>query len=281
MDNSAIKVIAIDLDGTLLNKQNQVSQANRQAVALARERGLLVVPATGRLYCESKFAIDAIGGCEYSLHCNGSAVLNHKTGAPVSLNTLPPSLADRAMARLDGYNVLYQVYIDDAGCCAKRFYHHFTDQIFNAIYVKMFRDTQLWMEDPRAEIARQRRKVFKFYIPNKDRALLERIKADMTALPGLDATFSSRYSLEVFMAGMDKENGISRLLEHLGMSFENLMMIGDSENDLKAIRAAGIGVAMGNADDYVKAGADFVSLDRGESGVAHAINTLLLLPAGL
>ena len=281
MNSGNIKAIAIDLDGTLLNKQNEVSDRNRRAVARARELGLLVIPCTGRLYCESKFAIDAIDGCEYSLHCNGSAVLNHKTGSPVSLNTLSPELADRAIAQLDSYNVLYQIYVDDADCCAKRFYKDFDERIFNAVYARMFRDTQLWMDDPRSEIAAQGLRVFKFYIPNKDHDLLERIKNEMKAIPGLDATFSSMYSLEVFMAGMDKENGLARLLEHLGLTFENLMMIGDSENDLKAIRAAGIGVAMGNALDFIKEGADFVTLDRGESGVAHAIEQIIFKPAGI
>ena len=98
----------------------------------------------------------------------------------------------------------------------------------------------------------------------------------MIALPGFDSTYSSYYSLEVFQAGMDKRNGLSKLLEHLGYGFENLMMIGDSENDLRAIQAAGIGVAMENALDFIKEKADYVTLDRNNSGVAHAIHKFLL-----
>lgn len=271
-----IKVLAIDLDGTLLNKQNAVTPENIEAIRLAKEKGIEVVPSTGRLLCESRFAIEAIGGCNYSLHCNGSVIYDHRAAKPIYLSAFPQELARRAVRHLEKHNVLYQVYVDDASCCPKRFYNNFTGEIFNAVYVEMFRDTQLWMENVEAEIEQNNFKSIKYYIPNKDHDLLERIKEEMIALPGFDSTYSSYYSLEVFQAGMDKRNGLSKLLEHLGYGFENLMMIGDSENDLRAIQAAAIGVAMDNALDFIKAEADFVTLDRNNSGVAHAIHKFLL-----
>jgi len=73
-----IKVVAIDLDGTLLNKQNAVTPENVEAIRLAKEKGIEVVPSTGRLLCESRFALEAIGGCNYSLHCNGSIIWDHR-----------------------------------------------------------------------------------------------------------------------------------------------------------------------------------------------------------
>lgn len=271
-----IKVIAIDLDGTLLNSKNAVSDENIEAIRLARQRGIEVVPSTGRLLCESRFALEAIGGCNYSLHCNGSIIWDHRAEKAIYLAALPKAQAREAVERLERRNVLYQVYVNDASCCPKRFYDRFNEEIFNPTYVKMFRDTQLWMDNVADEIDRNDYQSIKYYIPNRDHALLESIKEEMTALPEFESTFSSYYSLEVFQAGMDKLNGLTRLLEHMGLGFENLMMIGDSENDLRAIRTAGVGVAMGNALDCIKEGADFVTLDHDHSGVAHAIHKLLL-----
>ncbi len=271
-----IKVLAIDLDGTLLNSKNAVSPENIEAIRLARQKGIEVVPSTGRLLCESRFALEAIGGCNYSLHCNGSVIWDHRAAKAIYLSAFAPATARQAVERLESHNVLYQVYVNDASCCPKRFYDRFNSEIFNPTYVEMFRDTQLWMENVADEIEQGGWQSIKYYIPNRDHALLERIKEEMTALPGFDSTFSSYYSLEVFQAGMDKWNGLSKLLEHLGLGFENLMMIGDSENDLRAIQAAGVGVAMENALDFIKAGADFVTLDHDHSGVAHAIHKFLL-----
>ncbi len=271
-----IKVIAIDLDGTLLNKQNEVTPENIEAIRRAREKGIEVVPSTGRLLCESRFAIEAIGGCNYSLHCNGSVIYDHRAQRPIYLSSFDPELAREAVRRLEKYNVLYQVYVDDASCCPKRFYEKFNDEIFNATYVKMFRDTQVWMDDVLTEIDQNQYKSIKYYIPNQDHELLGRIKEEMIALPGFDSTFSSYYSLEVFQSGMDKLNGLTKLLEHLNLGWENMMMIGDSENDLRAIQAAKVGVAMGNAEDFIKRAADYVTLDRNHSGVAHAIHQFLL-----
>jgi len=271
-----IKVIVIDLDGTLLNKRNEVTPENIEAIRKAREKGIEVVPSTGRLLCESRFAIEAIGGCNYSLHCNGSVIYDHRAKKPIYLSAFQPELAREAVRRLEKYDILYQVYVDDASCCPKRFYNRFNEEIFNATYVKMFRDTQLWMDDVLTEIDQNNYKSIKYYIPNRDHELLGRIKEEMVALPGFDSTYSSHYSLEVFQAGMDKLNGLTKLLEHLDLGWENIMMIGDSENDLRAIQAAKIGVAMGNAEDFIKEAADFVTLDRNHSGVAHAINKFLL-----
>lgn len=271
-----IRVLAIDLDGTLLNKQNEVTDENIKAIQKAREKGIEVVPSTGRLLCESRFALEAIGGCRYSLHCNGSVIYDHRAQRPIFLSAFDRELAAEAVRRLEKHNVLYQVYVDDASCCPKRFYNDFTQEVFNAIYVKMFRDTQIWMDDVAEEIDRSGYHSIKYYVPNRNHELLEQIKQEMATFPGFDAVFSSHYSLEIFQSGMDKLNGLSKLLEHLGYGFENLMMIGDSENDLRAIEAAGIGVAMDNAEDFVKEAADYVTLDRNNSGVAHAIHKFLL-----
>lgn len=271
-----LKILAIDLDGTLLNKQNQVTPENIEAIRQARARGIEVVPCTGRLLCESRFAIEAIGGCRYSMHCNGSVVWDHRANRPVFLSAFAPALAQDIIRRLEAANVLFQVYVDDADCCPTRFRDQFTSEIFNATYARIFKDKQLWMDDVGAGIEKCGLKVLKFYIPNRDHDLLVRMKAEMTSLPGVDATYSSHYSLELFQAGMDKLNGLTKLLEHLGLGFENLMMIGDSENDLRAIRAARVGVCMENGQDFVREAADYVTLDRNHSGVAHAIEKYLL-----
>ena len=271
-----IKVLAIDLDGTLLNKKNEVTPASIEAIRLARQKGIEVVPSTGRLLCESRFAIDAIGGCNYSLHCNGSTAWDHRASKPVFVSAFPKERAQEAIRRLDRHNILYQVYVDNASCCPKRFYGDFTSKIFNQTYVDMFRDTQLWMDDPAEEIFQRGLQVMKYYVPNRDHDLLAAIKEEMLSLEGFESTFSSHYSVEIFQAGMDKYNGLTKLLDHLGVGFENLMMIGDSENDLRAIEAAAIGVAMGNGQDFVKEAADYVAPDHNHDGVAHAIRKFLL-----
>lgn len=271
-----IKVLAIDLDGTLLNKDNQVLPESIEAIRLAREKGIEVVPSTGRLLCESRFAIEAIGGCNYSLHCNGSTVWDHRAGKPLFLSAFSDRRSREAIRRLERYNILYQAYTEDASCCPKRFYGDFTDKILNKTYVEMFRDTQLWMDDLAEEISARGMQVVKYYVPNRDRALLERLKEEMSSLEGFESTFSSNHSLEIFQEGTDKYNGLSKLLGHLGLGFENLMMIGDSENDLRAIEGAAIGVAMANGQDFVRRAADYVAPDHNRNGVAHAIRKFLL-----
>ena len=269
-----IKLLAMDLDGTLLTTANCVPSANAFAVQQARRMGVTIAICTGRAQCEAEFAAVQVGGCDYIITCNGSMLFDNINRHYLSFNIIPYSLVDQVLAILDSYDVFYQVYVDDAVCCPAK---HFDD--FAKAYIDMFHDSQIPLEDPRRDIPAKGLDVTKFYIPNWDTRLLADIRRRIQKIPDLEVTASSDYSVEIFQAGMDKITALRKLVDHLGITFDNVMMIGDSENDYQAVRAAKYGVAMDNSPDFLKNAARFVSLSHDDCGVAYAIDKLILTPA--
>ena len=110
------------------------------------------------------------------------------------------------------------------------------------------------------------------------RTLADEVEERMAAqfMPRIDVYHSAPFFIEAMPVGVNKGESLAILLEKLGMTAENLMACGDSGNDLAMIKLAGIGVAMGNAEDYVKEAADFVSADNDHDGVAVALEQFVL-----
>ena len=274
-----IKLLAMDLDGTLLTTANCVPSANAFAVQQARRLGVKIAICTGRAQCEAEFAAVQVGGCDYIITCNGSMLFDNINRHHLSFHVIPYSLVDQVLEILESYDIFYQIYVDDAVCCPARHLKDFKDAPMAQAYIDMFHDSQIPLENPRADIPARGLDVTKFYVPNWDSRLLAEIRARMQKIPDLEVTASSEHSVEIFQAGMDKITALRKLVDHLGITFDNVMMVGDSENDYQAIRAAKYGVAMDNAPDFVKNAAKFVSLGHDDCGVAYAIDKLILTPA--
>lgn len=266
----------MDLDGTLLTTNNCVPSANTQAVQRARQLGVTIAICTGRAQCEAEFAAVEVGGCDYIITCNGSMLFDNLNRHHLFFNLIPYSLCDQVLAILDSYHIFYQIYVDDAVCCPTKYYPEFVHVPMARAYIEMFNDSQVLLDDPRKDIVERGLDVLKFYVPNWDAELLATIRGRIQRIPELEVTASSDHSIEIFRAGMDKITALTRLVDHLGITFDNVMMIGDSENDYQAVRACKYGVAMENSPDFLKNVAKFVSLDHNKCGVAHAIEKLIL-----
>lgn len=273
-----IKLLALDLDGTLLDDSNTVSALNATAVQKARQLGIKICICTGRVNCETEYAAVQAGGCDYLITCNGSSVYDVHNRTHLYINLFPYSLCQRVIDVLDNFGMFYQIYIDDAVCCPAHLYEDLFKSPLNKEYMHMFSDTHILLENPKEDIINKKLDVFKFYVPNFDKELISKVRRKVSAISGIEVTYSSPYSLEIFQTGMDKLNGLTRLVDHMGISFDEVMAIGDSENDFQIIKASKYGIAMSNADRYIRNAAYMVTKSYKDSGVAHAINEIILKP---
>ncbi len=270
-----IKVIAIDLDGTLLDDKNNISKKDIQAIKEAQAQGFEVVPCTGRLFQESEFVLDELKDCRYSMHCNGAMICDHKTGEYVSLQTADDQQIKSCIDLLESYDTFYQVYTAQGACCPKRLHHKLNSEIFSVGYVERFYDQQILLENPVADIKNRGLDVIKYYMSTTDNPLLKMVSAAVNDLPGMTSAFSSDVGLEIFSTDIGKQFGLQKLLSHLSLGFENLMMIGDSQNDVLAIQQAAFGVCMSGGAKVAMEVADFITGDNNNSGVATAIYKML------
>ncbi|GFR39306.1 5-amino-6-(5-phospho-D-ribitylamino)uracil phosphatase YcsE [Insulibacter thermoxylanivorax] len=240
------KMIALDMDGTLLNEQSQISAANLQVIRECSQLGVTVCLSTGRgIYNVSPY-IDEIQIELPIVAANGSEVWEHREKL-ITRITMDADLVEE----LRNWALQHDVW----------YWGSTTEQVFN-------KDT--WSEDPYAE------QWLKFGVYTENVELLTELRQRAEDMGRFEITNSHPYNLEFNPRGVNKAAGLAILCERLGYEMSQIIAVGDSLNDLAMIREAGLGIAMGNAQDEVKEAADMVTLSNNEDGVAHILRQVVL-----
>lgn len=268
-----IKLIAIDLDGTLLNAQKEVSQANRQALAYAKSKGVKVVLCTGRPYFAMKHFLADLGLVDpedYIVTFNGGMVQKAQDGQLLVSNTLGTSDV------LAWYQVTQDLDLPINVIDADRLYEPTAYPAgYPSLYLENVTNVPSVVQD------------YRTFDPDHafNKFVIVTTQEHLDAqIPKLDPDFKDQYAvfksrsffLEVMKKGVSKGDTLAKLGELLDISPQEMMTMGDQENDLSMIELAGLGVAMGNATEQVKEAAQYVSLTNEEDGVAHAIHKFIV-----
>ena len=266
-----IRIIALDLDGTLLDSGKNLSAANRAALAAAAEKGIHVVPTTGRFFGGMPESVRALPFVRYAITVNGAQVYDRATDTAIVREELPLATALAIMRYLDGFDVIYDCYQDNWGRMTASMQARAADYAPDAHYLKMIRELRKPYPDLKAHLEEEGRDVQKIMLFARDLSVRAQIADGLKArFPELAVSASTFNNLELNSANAHKGLALKRFAEHLGLGLENCMAFGDGANDLTMIQAAGIGVAMSNACPEVLAAADYVTLSNDEDGVAAA-----------
>lgn len=280
-----IKLIAIDMDGTLLNHEGQVSAGNKQAIEMAKAKGIVVAVATGRSYHGARKILDEIGFDGPLIYLNGSCI-QLSTGEWIEEIFLPRSKVDELTPLFQEEGIYYEFYtrdgiyrnrdgiemiqremerIKDSAPEMVRWLESFTGRRQHRIEERVkgqFAEDIL--ADPRIGI-------YKSMALSIDLEKLNRVRAKVELLSDVVAASSSTYNFEVNHREAQKGIAVKKLATRLGIPMEEVMVIGDNQNDLSMMRLAGTSVAMGNAEDEIKQACTFVTKTNAEDGVAWAI----------
>ena len=263
-----IRLIAMDMDGTLLNPAQQLSEGNRLALLEAQRAGIHLAICSGRMSGDSAlFALE--NGLDHIaiLGLNGGCCQQTPTAAPYANHVLPAPTA-LALSQLfaaqgitfglflQNHVVIYQGRAELRRC---DWGGHWDTP--GAPCMTFGGDVE--------QLAAQG--INKIVCVEDDPAVLAAARKDLQGIKGLQITSSWVNNLELMPAGVDKGLAVRELAKQLGLEDSQVMVIGDYDNDLSMFCCAGFAVAMGNAPDHVKAAADAVTLTNDEDGVAHAI----------
>lgn len=264
------KLIAVDMDGTLLNEDKKISEENFKAIQEAREKGVQVVLASGRplkgleVFLDE---LDMINENNYVIAFNGALVQNTKTGEVVAQNLM----------NVDDLKYLYSLS-KDIGVNI----HFLTHE--KCITAKMNRYSKF-----EADLNNIPLEVENFDEIDESTTIVKTMFIDdpsilEEAIKKLPAEIYEKYtivrSMDCFLEFLNKEvnkgTGVEALASKLEIEREGVICIGDAENDIHMIKYAGLGVAMGNAFPEVKSIADYITKTNEENGVAHAIKKFVL-----
>ena len=278
-----IKIISLDLDGTLLDSQKRLSDGNRAALEEAAAKGVLIVPTTGRFFGMMPQAIRDLPFVRYAITINGAQVYDRETGTAIVREEIPLDMALDIMRLLDGYDVIYDCYRSNWGWMTESLQNRAEDYATDAHYVKMVREfrnpvpeLKAYLESTASEGDVQKVMLFARNTPGSEAVTKAITEAVRERFPQIKATSSTWNNLELNIETAHKGNSLRRFAEHLGYALDNCMALGDGTNDLSMIEAAGLGVAMSNAHPLVIAAADHVTASNDEDGVAKAIRDFVL-----
>lgn len=269
-----IKLIAIDLDGTLLNNQKEISSRNQKALRLAKAAGVKVVICTGRpLKAIGKY-LDILGlrdAGDYSITFNGGLVQQNDTGKVIEKVSM--SLAD--VKRLYDMTQSINLPLDILSDGLVR--HLPIDPAYASIYESL--NPLLDYGSTTLEALTEDEIFNKAVTPINAEYLDEQIKKIPASFYEDFEVIKSRDCLLEFMPkGVTKAFGISLLAKDLAIKASEVMTLGDEENDLPMIEYAGLGVAMANAVPLIKEAADVITDSNEADGVAKAVERYVLKP---
>lgn len=271
-----IRLIALDLDGTLLDTEKVLRPENEAALRRAAESGIEIVPATGRFYTAIDEAVRKLPYIHYVITVNGAKILAPGEDRVLFRAEIDWRRAVEVMRVLDRLPVIYDCFMDDWGWMTRSLYDQAADYAPNQHCLEMLRTKRSPVPELKAHLAAVGHGVQKIQMFFRDPELRMKTLADLKMqFPDLAVTSSIPRNLELNNLEAQKGTALRRLAAHIGIAPEQTMAFGDDWNDLSMLRAAGIAVAMGNAAPELQAEADFVTLSCDENGVAKALEQLL------
>ena len=265
-------IIALDLDGTLLDSGKRLSPTNLAALTRAARAGWLVVPTTGRFYNGMPQVIRELPFVRYAITINGAEALEVETGRVVYKAELPLDQAVEIMSWLDGKDVIYDCYMDGAGWMTQALKERIDEHASDPHYRKMLRELRHSVPELKEFIRQKGKDIQKvqFFTRHADLrvALMEELPRRFD-----DLIISSSVvdNVEINQSRANKGEALLALAAYLGIDQKNTIAFGDGLNDLSMLAKAGVGVAMANACEEAKAIAHWIAPANDEDGVACGI----------
>ncbi len=274
-----VKLIALDLDGTLLNSNGQISDVNKNAIKKVIAADITVIISTGRPYIGIPLSDVLPLGISYAITANGSAIYKLSEKKCLYEDAIDTKTGCSLLKKLYQHTLHLDAFIDgDAYTQAST--RPLIDQLQIPESLRAYiRDTRTVVTNLPAYLLAHKMNIQKLtinFLQDENGNLKERdeVIALLKDYPSLHFVSGGFQNIEINKAGISKADGLRFLCDRLQIPMEHTMVCGDSQNDLDIITAAGTGVAMANSEPILLDAADFVSKSNNEDGVAWAIEQI-------
>jgi Cof subfamily protein (haloacid dehalogenase superfamily) len=268
-----IRLVATDLDGTLLDREHEVPADNRAALERCVKNGVEVVVATGRALSTVPPEVRAIGGIRYLVCANGANVYDNATEELLYAEYLSREAVESVWDLMENAAIMKEVFWGGEPYTSRTAY----DNLARFGVPDWFRDyvlsTRIPMDDletfTREHIGQIENINFNYANYDIRDFIVERLKADDGRLYTLTASLP--FNIEIGGLGVDKAGAIAKVAEWIGVPREGCLCIGDNSNDVSMIRWAGVGVAVSDGVPAAVEAADYVTSAASDGGVARAL----------
>ncbi len=280
-DTPEIRLVAIDIDGTLLTPQREISPRTLSVVRAAQEAGIIVTLATARRYLNTRQLAEALGLSIPLIVYDGALIIQHPQGKILHTNPFQALIAQKAVEALVRHNIQPVV-------------HHIIDSVEEIWTGPVEQDTE-WITDyfnafphpirrmPYATICMGHQdplRVVAFAPEEVIASLVPEVSALQCSWNAIKQGNFGYAEMAIMHTHCSKASGLMALAQQLEIPLVNVMAIGDNNNDIEMLEAVGWGVAMGQAADNVQSIAQAVTTSNAEDGVARAIELYALRSRG-
>ena len=283
------KLVAVDLDGTLLNSYGEISENTKRVVKKVMKNGVEFVLASGRSIDSIKNIANDLGGIQYIIAGNGAVTYDIKQNTNIYENYIPKDKALELIKTCEENSIFYNVYTNKTIVTNSLRYNvlYYYKENLNKEDSKK---TNITIVDSIYDYVKnmQDEKIMKLFICDETESVFKSIIKkfeDMPNLETLDVAHMSRkiikkgtekipieyYYTEISMKDVDKWNAVENLINKIGIQKEEVIAIGDNINDKKMIEEAGLGISLEGSSPVVTEIADYITLDNNNDGVAMAL----------
>lgn len=266
------KLIAIDMDGTLLDSENHISNRTKEALAGAKQRGVHVVLSTGRILKSAMEYSDQLGLKNPIVASNGGIMVDEDSNV-LFKSPLDKDAIKQAVKMADDEDVYCHLYDESKFYSSKRVQQ--VVEFYGEKDGKMNVDLELFknIEDI---LDIEDLDIYKLIFIDENPEKLKNFREKISKVDNLSISSSWSNNVEAMAQNVSKGETLKRLCEMLNIESNEIIAIGDSENDLSMLNIAGLSVAMGNGADAIKGKVDYVTDTNDNDGVAKAIEKFVL-----
>ncbi|HJF94471.1 MAG TPA: Cof-type HAD-IIB family hydrolase [Lachnoclostridium phocaeense] len=272
-----IRMIGLDMDGTLLTTEKELTEHTREVLREAIDRGVVVLPATGRPLAGIPEEVLKFPGVRYAVASNGARIVDLKESRVLYEDLVPYETGRRVLEICSRYDSMLEIYYDGVGYAEEEKLKHLDEYVPRLPMARYIASSRRPVADVRAMHEERKAPTDKvqalFRTTEECKKAWKEVEKE---IPDIEITGALSNNIEVNAKGVNKGRGLMILGELLGIHREEIMAVGDGSNDIAMLREAGLGVAMENATEAVKAAADVVTLSNDQEGAAAAIEKYVL-----
>ena len=272
-----IRMIGLDMDGTLLTTEKELTEHTREVLREAIDRGVVVLPATGRPLAGIPEEVLKFPGVRYAVASNGARIVDLKESRVLYEDLVTYETGRRVLEICSRYDSMLEIYYDGVGYAEEEKLKHLDEYVPRLPMARYIASSRRPVADVRAMHEERKAPTDKvqalFRTTEECKKAWKEVEKE---IPDIEITGALSNNIEVNAKGVNKGRGLMILGELLGIHREEIMAVGDGSNDIAMLREAGLGVAMENATEAVKAAADVVTLSNDQEGAAAAIEKYVL-----
>lgn len=274
--NHRIKMIGLDMDGTLLTTEKKLTAYTKAVLRKALEQGIEIVLSTGRAITGIPKELLEMPGMKYAVTINGARILDLRKNKVIYENTLSIETALKLLDIIGEYDAIQEAFINSVCYSSKDKLSHANDYFVHPSIAEYIVKSRTPVENVRATVIEKNSSVDKVNGQFRNAEDKKSSYELLTKVPGVVVVSSLGNNWEINAEGTDKGSAMLKLGELLGIQREEIMACGDGMNDIAMLKAVGLGVAMENADPEVREVADYITASNDEDGVAKAIEKFAL-----